>query len=291
MTSADVGAGIRMFAPAKVNLTLKVGRPRADGLHPITSVVAFANVGDWIEARDSDAISLSVRGPFAPALAGETDNLVIRAAGALREAAGVKAGAALVLEKNLPVASGIGGGSSDAAAALKALNALWRLEMPEVELAAIGRSLGADVPVCLAGRAAFVTGAGEMVSTMSLPRLHAVLVNALAPVATGEVYRVFDEMGLGAAFRESEAPFWLDASAAIEGAARLGNDLLEPACRVSPVIVDVIHALSQHAEAKHVALSGSGGTVFALTETGGAARALASKLAARDGWARAAVLE
>src|SRR5262249_39490392 len=137
----------RVFAPAKINLTLEVGPPQADGRHPLMSAVAFADVGDWVEAAPAQTLSLKVTGPFSHALSEEPDNSVLRAASALAEAAGVVPRAALTLEKHLPIASGIGGGSSDAAAALKALNALWELHWSEAELTAIAQELGADVPV------------------------------------------------------------------------------------------------------------------------------------------------
>ncbi|GAN00239.1 4-diphosphocytidyl-2-C-methyl-D-erythritol kinase [alpha proteobacterium U9-1i] len=282
---------IRVFAPAKINLTLKVGAPRADGMHPLASVVAFADVGDWVEAAPADVLTLTVDGPFASALeGGEADNLVLRAACALREAAGMTAGAALRLEKHLPIASGIGGGSSDAAAALKALNALWRLGLEDTALAAIAATLGADVPVCVAARAAYMTGVGEVVAPLGLPPLHAVLVNPLIPVPTGQVYRAFDQMGLGVSFQAGAAPAWGRAEAAWAGAAELGNDLFAPACNVVPPLADVFDALRRNPNARHVALSGSGGTLFALVADANAAGALSRAVARPDWWVRTAVL-
>lgn len=276
---------IRVFAPAKINLTLKVGAPRADGLHPIASVVAFADVGDWIEAAPADDLSLAVTGPFAPALAGEGDNLVLRAARAFRDAAGVNEGAALALEKHLPIASGIGGGSSDAAATLKALNALWRQSADVNDLMAIARKLGADVPVCVRARAAYMTGIGELVAPAMLQELHAVLVNPLVPVRTGEVYRAFDEMGLGGALDDTP-PTWTAGALA-----DIGNDLFAPACRVAPVLSHVSDVLRADPRARHVGLSGSGGTLFVLVDDEASAAALACDLARPNWWVRAAALE
>lgn len=274
---------IRVFAPAKINLTLKVGAPRADGLHPLASVVAFASVGDWVEAAPAEALSLRIVGPFAGALEASDDNLVLRAARALQSAANVNAGAALTLEKHLPIASGIGGGSSDAAAALKALNALWELNFSEAQLMDLARGLGADVPVCVPARAAYMTGIGEIVEPIVLPKLNAVLVNPLFPVPTGAVYAAFDALNLGQSFAKAPPPAWRDAADAIAGAAALGNDLYEPACKVAPALTDVSNILRGNPDARHVALSGSGGTVFALVDDEAAADRMAQTIA-RDNW-------
>src|SRR5690349_3454854 len=143
---------VRVFAPAKINLTLEVGRPREDGMHPLSSVVAFADVGDIVEAQAAEELSLTIAGDFADELpAGDGENLVLRAARALARAANVQPKARLTLQKDLPVASGIGGGSADAAAALRALVALWELNMSDAALQAIARRLGSDAPVCLSG--------------------------------------------------------------------------------------------------------------------------------------------
>jgi 4-diphosphocytidyl-2-C-methyl-D-erythritol kinase len=281
---------IRVFAPAKINLTLKVGAPRADGLHPLASVVAFADVGDWVEATPADDLSLRIIGPFAASLEASDDNLVLRAARALQRAANVITGAALTLEKHLPIASGIGGGSSDAAATLKALNALWDLGLPEAELMQIARGLGADVSVCVRACAAYMTGIGEMVEPIMLPKLNAVLVNPLLPVPTGAVYATFDALGLGLTFAATPAPSWPDAASAIAAAAQLGNDLLEPACKVAPALTDVSNILRDNPDARHVALSGSGGTVFALVDDEAAADRLTRAVARPGWWVRKAAL-
>lgn len=282
---------IRVFAPAKINLTLKVGAPRGDGMHPLASVVAFADVGDWVEAAPADELSLALTGPFANGLATEADNLVLRAARTLREASGAQAGAALTLDKRLPIASGIGGGSSDAAATLKALNELWALGLGGAELSAIGNSLGADVPVCVGARAAYMTGIGEALQAVHVPRLHAVLVNPLTPVPTAAVYRAFDEMCMGGGFEALPAPKWPDAASAWAGVAAIGNDLLAPACKIVPSLSYVLAVLRTDPRARHVALSGSGGTLFALVENADAATALARDVARPDWWVRAAILE
>ncbi len=270
---------VRVFAPAKINLTLKVGRPRADGLHPLQSVAMFANVGDVVEAAPAEHLSLRVHGRFALGLAGDETNLVLRAARALAAAAGIQApGAALSLRKHLPIASGIGGGSADAAATLQALNTLWRLNLSTARLAEIARELGADVPVCVAGRTAYMTGAGESFAALDAPTLDAVLVNPLRPLATADVYRRFDAMALGGDFVERAAPVWRDRAALRSGVAALGNDLEAPARVLMPEIGEAAAVLSADARVLHAGLSGSGATLFALVEAMDAAASVAESV-------------
>lgn len=284
---------VRVFAPAKINLTLKVGPPRADGLHPLQSVVVFADAGDWVAAAPADALSLRVSGPFAQALEGEDDNLVLRAARALAEAAGVAApGATLSLEKHLPVASGIGGGSSDAAAALKALNALWALGLGEAQLAKIARGLGADVPVCVGARPAYMTGAGETFAPMRAPVLHAVLSNPQIPLPTPDVYRRFDAMGLGAPLAGETLPHWPEPDTAFAAIAAVGNDLTPAAAALAPALAHMAAVLRDDARVRVTGLSGSGATMFALVEDAAAAKTLAHdvSLAHPAWWVQACVL-
>lgn len=272
---------VRVFAPAKINLTLKVGRPRDDGLHPLQSVVMFADVGDVVEAAPGEGLSLSVFGEFAEGLTGE-DNLVLRAARALAAASGLDdLGAALSLEKNLPIASGIGGGSSDAAAALRALNELWGLKLSTPQLAEIARELGADVPVCVAAQTSFMTGAGETFLPMQSLPFAAVLVNPLIPLPTANVYRQFDRMNLGSDLRGGAPLAWANADAALADIEALGNDL-EPAARaLLPELDDVAALMRTDKRVLHVGLSGSGATMFALVREPDHAAALA------ESWQRA----
>jgi len=273
---------VRIFAPAKINLTLKVARPRADGMHPLQSVVAFADVGDMVEATHSDGLTLNVVGDFAGEIGPGEDNLVLRAARALGEAAGRRAAADLVLEKNLPVASGIGGGSADAAATLRALNDLWRLNWTNPQLAEVGARLGADVPVFFTGgTGAFMAGIGEICTPLHIWPLPAVLINPLKPLATPEVYRAFDQMGLGAELPETSAPDWEDEDEAIAAMHALGNDL-EPAARaLMPEIGDILSELAGSEHVRHAALSGSGATVFAIAHDWDGAETLADELIER----------
>jgi 4-diphosphocytidyl-2-C-methyl-D-erythritol kinase len=267
---------VRVFAPAKINLTLKVGRPRADGLHPLQSLVMFADIGDVVEASPGEGLSLTLGGEFAEGLGAGEDNLVIRAARALAAAAGIaNPGASLRLEKNLPIASGIGGGSSDGAAALRALNALWELNLPIAQLVEIARQLGADVPVCVAAETAFMTGSGEDFRPVSALPFAAVLVNPLIPLPTANVYRQFDRMDLGVELSPSAPPLWTNTEAALRVIATLGNDL-EPAARaLLPELDDIAALMRNDARVLHAGLSGSGATMFALVQRVEDAEALA----------------
>lgn len=285
---------VRVFAPAKINLTLRVGRPRADGLHPLQSVVAFAPGAEWVEATPAEGLSLTIIGPHAADLEADESNLVLRAARALAAAAALDApGAALTLYKDYPVASGIGGGSSDAAAALKALSALWALDWDEARLAAVARGLGADIPVCVRARAAYMFGAGEDYAPFDLPPLHAVLVNPRRPLATAAVYQKFDALALGADFDvDAPMPKWPNIGAAIAGISVLGNDLSAAAAALLPGLEDVVTVMRIDPRVLYAGMSGSGATMFALCETKehalGAHRAFTT--AWPDFWVRAASL-
>jgi 4-diphosphocytidyl-2-C-methyl-D-erythritol kinase len=276
---------VRVFAPAKINLTLKVGRARADGMHPLQSVVMFADVGDVVEAASGDGLSLAITGEFAESLSAGEDNLVLRAARALADAAGVAPNAALSLEKNLPIASGMGGGSSDAAAALRALNELWNLQLNTERLAEIARDLGADVPVCVGGQTAFMTGVGEQFRAMTALPFAAVLVNPLIPLPTANVYRQFDRMNLAADLPASAPPLWSNPDAALRDIAALGNDL-DPAARaLLPELDDVAAMMRAQRRVRHAGLSGSGATMFALVQNSDDAAALAERWQrARPDW-------
>ncbi len=284
---------VRVFAPAKINLTLQVGAPRADGFHPVQSVVVFADVGDWVEAAAGQRLSLrEIVGPFAKDLTAREDNLVECAAHALCRATGSDLGAVLTLEKNLPVASGVGGGSSDAAATLKALKGLWSLNLEDDQLMRIAAGIGADVPACMRAQSAWMTGIGEVVVPLWVPTLHAVLVNPLRSLPTRAVFREFDRMHLGGAFAASAPPIWRTPAEAIAGAAAHGNDLATPARALMPEIATMERALCADARTLHAGLSGSGATMFALVENADIASSLASDVSSArpDWWVRATVL-
>ncbi len=271
-------AALESFAPAKVNLALHVLGRRDDGYHLLDSLVVFAAVGDVLRAAPDGALTLAVTGPFAAALDGTGDNLVLRAARALAAASGVAPRARLTLEKRLPVASGIGGGSADAAAALRVLARLWGVAPASAELAL---ALGADVPVCLAGRAARMGGIGETLAPAPrLPECGIVLVNPGVAVATHAVFRARS----GGFSPPLDLPAgWEDAAAMAADLARLRNDLEAPACALEPAIGTVLAALLALPGARLARMSGSGATCFALFATAAAARAAAARVA-RPGW-------
>lgn len=277
---------MRVFAPAKINLTLAVARARPDGMHPIQGVVTFANVGDVVEARAGEGLSLRIIGAFAYQLSeDDPENLVLRAARALAAAARVKPNARITLEKNLPVAAGIGGGSADAAAALKALSTLWAINLGKAALQEIARELGSDVPVCLAGVPAYVTDTGEAWTPISAPSFAAILVNPRRELSTPLVYAEFDRMNLGDDFTPAPAPHWTDRNRAIIDIAAIGNALEAPAAALMPEVELVLAFLRADARVAHAGLSGSGATAFAIVADLHAAARLADDIeAAHPDW-------
>lgn len=281
--------GLKVFAPAKLNLHLHVGPPRPnDGRHPLQSLAVFADVGDVLHFEEADDLHLSLGGPFGQALAADDDNLVLRAARALALHAARPAGARIHLDKRLPIASGIGGGSADAAAALRGLTQLWGIELQPSALAAIAADLGADVPVCVASRSAFMAGMGEITVPVETPVAHGVLLNPGVPLSTGAVYRHFDVMGLGGAFEEEAAPAEVPDLLLYAQARR--NDLEPPALALSLPVADALAWLSAAPEGQLVRMSGSGATCFALTGDARSAQALAQRAAmAHPTWWAAAV--
>lgn len=250
------------FAPAKINLFLEVTGRRPDGYHLLDSLVVFAGVGDEVSVTAAPALSLEVEGPFAGALAGETDNLVLRAARALAAALGRAPDVAIRLVKRLPIASGIGGGSSDAAATLRALVDFWGRSPGVARLAEIALALGADVPACLAARPARMSGIGEAVAPLDmLPPLWLVLANPMRPVPTGAVFR-----HPALAF-SSERPFDPPLRRSADLVRWLGdrrNDLEAPAVAVEPSVGEVLGTLRALPGVALARMSGSGGTCFAL---------------------------
>jgi 4-diphosphocytidyl-2-C-methyl-D-erythritol kinase len=265
-------------APAKINLFLHVIGRRADGYHLLDSLVVFAAAGDVLRAEPSDRLSLDVDGPFAAALAGESDNLVLRAARAL---APTGAGTRLVLTKNLPVASGIGGGSADAAATLRLLCRLWRLTPSAQELARIAEALGADVPVCLAGRASRMSGIGELLKPApELPACGIVLINPGVGVSTADVFRSRRGDWSSAATLPAS---WSNVAAMAADLHSARNDLERPALSLQPVIGDVLAALAALPGCRLARMSGSGATCFGLFDEPAAAMSAADGLR-KPGW-------
>ena len=275
--AADPGV-LSERAPAKVNLYLHLCGQRADGYHLLDSLAVFPNVGDVLHAEVADALSLQVTGPNAAGLSGETDNLVLRAATGLSDC-----GAALTLEKHLPVASGVGGGSSDAAAALRLLSRLWDCAIPDD----LPLALGADVPVCMAAPTPMrMQGIGEVLTPAPhVPTCGIVLVNPGVEVPTGAVFK-------GVANRNPPAgPPWPDRFSNFDDfigwLAMQRNDLQAPAQAICPAITGVLDVLS---DAPLARMSGSGATCFALYPTEAAAEAAASELTQShpDWWVAAA---
>lgn len=270
---------------AKVNLSLRVVGRRADGYHDLESVVAFADCADRLTLEPGDELKLVTTGPLAAACGETSDNLVFKAAELLAEAVPHLKLGAFALDKVLPVAAGIGGGSADAAAALRLLARLNNLSLDDPRLQEVALATGADVPVCLLSRACDMTGVGEQLLPLALPSMPCVMVNPRVPVATKDV---FAELGLrngellvGAA-DVLEAPAWPEAGGSIsdwvEVLETVANDLEAPAMRIEPVIGDVLGALRDSAGVKLARMSGSGATCFAIYGAPADALAAAEKI-------------
>ncbi len=281
------GPALRVFAPAKVNLFLHVGDKRPDGFHDLESLVVFARAGDALSFAPADDLSLAIMGPFAAGLSAGEDNLVLKAGRALARAAGSTKGARIALTKNLPVASGIGGGSSDAAATLRGLNALWGAGLADDDLRRIGAELGSDIPVCIRPEPAWMAGRGEKVAMLSgIPDLPMVLVNPGVGVPTGAVFRALTaRRGTGLPLPGPMA----DGAALIDYLQTTVNDLEAPARAVAPAIGAVLDALAAAPGAMLARMSGSGATCFALfgSEPAAAAAAAALRAAHPDWWTAA----
>jgi 4-diphosphocytidyl-2-C-methyl-D-erythritol kinase len=243
------------IAYAKINLALHIRRRRPDGYHDLESLFAFAVDGDRLWAAPSNALTLSISGVFGVDLSAGPDNLVMRAANALRDAFGIAAGAALSLEKNLPVASGIGGGSADAAAALRLFCRLWNIDRNNLQVFNIAENLGADVPACLASETLYGDGKGDALTSVSVPALSGtplLLVNPGVALSTAQVFSRWDGVDRGALDRER--PF--------DGR----NDLTAAATALVPAIGALLDLLQGLPGVKLARMSGSGATCFALFE-------------------------
>lgn len=269
---------VEAFAPAKINLSLHVTGRRGDGYHLLDSLVIFADIGDRLHLAPSPEISLAVTGPRAAGVPADADNLVWKAAALM--GAGVR-GAAITLEKHLPAAAGLGGGSSDAAATLRALAALWGVALPP---ASAILALGADVPVCLAPAPVRMRGIGEHVTPApELPALGLVLVNPGVDVPTGAVFaalpcRANQPM-------PKALPRWPDSAALAQWLGAQRNDLEAPARALAPPIEVALAALNGTQGCQIARMSGSGATCFGLFPGRAAARAAALAISrAEPGW-------
>lgn len=281
----------RESAFAKINLSLRILGRRADGYHELQSLVVFSAIADRIEAHPASALTLDIDGPFAATLSGEPDNLVLRAARGLRDLCGVGQGARITLEKNLPVASGIGGGSADAAATLRALMRLWHVSPDETALSRLAASLGADVPVCLDPSPALMSGVGEKI--MRLPRLPdfwLLLANPGVGLSTAEVFRALAAPPLAAAPEAAPMPEIVTLEDLVSWLQSEPNDLQAPAKALLPQIDGVIEEIAATPGCRLARMSGSGATCFGIyfneSEANSAARALA--FAHSDWWVVAA---
>jgi 4-diphosphocytidyl-2-C-methyl-D-erythritol kinase len=288
------------FAPAKVNLFLHVGRKRADGYHDLTSLAVFPDVGDWLAVAPSGRLSFAAKGPFAKDLAGEETpddgfgprvNSVLDAAVTLKGGLFLRGrdvpGAKIVLTKNLPVASGIGGGSADAAACLRALNGLWALRLTKDELRAAGLKTGSDVPVCIDPQPQWMEGRGERVERgPRMPGAFMVLVNPGVPVPTGQVFQALKERS-GSKRPAGPKSFASARSLAAWLQAETRNDLQAPAIAIAPPVADVLTALGAQGGCLLARMSGSGATVFGLFGTEREAKRAAAAMP-RTWWAKAA---
>jgi len=261
-------------APAKINLALHVTGQRDDGYHLLDMLVTFTAHGDRLSFISADRHGFTLGGRFAADIGGEPDNnLVLRARDLLRQAAFAQGGHApavsIHLEKNLPIASGIGGGSADAAAALRGLQRFWNVRVPADQLAALALQLGADVPMCLESRPLIARGIGEEIERIALPRLYLVLANPLKAVSTPQIFRLLTE--------KNNRPLDLAAGDWMAAIAANRNDLEPPARSLTPEIAE-ISALLAESGARLVRMSGSGATCFGIFPSLQAAETAARQL-------------
>jgi len=266
------------LAPAKVNLYLRVTGRRPDGYHLLDSLAVFATAADRVSATRANGLTLTLSGPEAASLEAEPDNLVLRAARALAQATGVTQGAAITLQKHLPIASGIGGGSADAAATLRLLDALWETRQTQAQLRAIAAALGADVPVCVEGRAVRMRGIGEILSPApALPEFGLLLANPRIALPTPSVFRARK----GGFSPEVDQPDRLDDAAGLAAWLRpLGNDLQDAAIGICPAIAEVLAAIEAQPSCLLARMSGSGATCFGIFATADEAKHAAAVLPA-----------
>ncbi|MCK5167859.1 MAG: 4-(cytidine 5'-diphospho)-2-C-methyl-D-erythritol kinase [Rhodospirillaceae bacterium] len=282
---------ITQKANAKINLYLHVTGKRDDGFHILDSLVVFADVGDSLSVRlvpGSNELIFKTSGPFSAEVPTDDGNLVLRAAKLLRDTHAIQMGAEILLEKNLPVSSGIGGGSADAAATLRALSDLWGLKAPALDLETISQKLGADVPVCLTGKNVFMGGIGEILAPAPpLPPCWLVLANPGCKVSTPEVFKNRSgEFSSPARFDEAPA----DTARLAEIIAERKNDLFQGALGIAPEIRGVMAALQNLDGALLARMSGSGATCFGLFADEAGALAGAKRIAQNNPgwWVRAA---
>ncbi len=269
------------IAYAKLNLSLHVRSRRNDGYHLIETIFAFADQGDILRVKPAQSLSLRLRGQFGAGLSSGHDNLVLRAAQQLQKAADVTQGAEIFLDKHLPIAAGIGGGSADAAAALRLLCRFWQIDPGTIDIYAIAAGLGADVPACVASKTSWGEGVGDVLRPIALPGLSGtpmLLVNPLKPCPTAPVFAAWDQVDRGAL----QPLDWINAR----------NDLQNPACLVVPEISNILNILERQHDVMVARMSGSGATCFALFHSAMARDEAAQKIAAShpDWWIMAGAI-
>ena len=254
-------------AYAKINLALHVRARRTDGYHQLETLFAFARDGDRLSGAVAEDLSLTLSGPHAASLESESDNLILRAARGLQAETRTRHGAALHLDKRLPVAAGLGGGSADAAATLRLLAQLWQIDLDDPAIMAVARTLGADVPACIKSATCFGSGRGDELTPLSVPALSGtplLLVNPGIALSTTAVFAGWDGFDRGTL----DPADW-----------RCGrNDLTSPAIALVPEIADLLARLESQAGTNFVRMSGSGATCFALFDTVGARDAAAREI-------------
>lgn len=273
-------------AAAKVNLTLQVLGRRPDGYHDLESVVVFADIADDLTFEPAGPLALDVRGPFAAGCGELADNLVLKAARRLVETCGLPASGRFSLDKKLPAAAGLGGGSADAAAALRLLARAHGLAADDARLRSVARQVGADVPVCLDPRPRIMQGTGEILSAaLSVPTLQAVLVNPGVSVPTRDVFAALNAGPTRAVVPLTSEQIPSEAAPFIAFLAGRRNDLEAPAIRVQPAIADVLAHLRRTRGCRLARMSGSGATCFGLYENAELAAIAEQALAERQpGW-------
>ncbi len=281
------------LAPAKINLFLHVGAVDADGYHPLSSLVAFADFGDRVSVEPADRLSLTVNGPFGAGLGATGDNLILRALRQLGEACGVaEPKLKVTLDKRLPIAAGLGGGSSDAGAALKLARDVLGLDLDDAALETVAGVVGADGPMCLRMRTAWAEGRGDVLTDEPrLPPLPAVLFNPGVPSPTGAVYRAYDAGPVRAPDRPAPPLNW-SIVPVIKWLSAQRNDLEAPALALTPAIDAALSAVAATDQIALTRMSGSGATVFGLYPSDDAAQSAARALSAAHpkAWVKATQL-
>jgi 4-diphosphocytidyl-2-C-methyl-D-erythritol kinase len=263
-------------ARAKINLWLSVVGHREDGYHLLDSLVVFSDLADTLEAELADGLSLAIEGLGADRLSAEPDNLVLKAARLLAAEVGIVPRAKVRLAKRIPMAAGLGGGSADAAAALRLLCRLWRLDLPSSVLAALAARLGADVPMCLAERPMLVAGIGEKLAPAPpLPVCSLLLVNPGVALPTPKVFAA--RTGAFAVPTPVDRP-WSDIDGLVSALIARGNDLTDAAISLQPVVGEALGLLRSAPAVRYAGMSGSGATCFALCRSLAEAESTASRL-------------